>query len=377
MNTIIEAGDIFSLGAMLFTLAWLGFWIDRRPIGKKTSGVVWVLLVSMLLSNSGIVPFKSPVYDFVGSILVPLAIPLLLLKANLKRIFTESGRLIVIFALASAATVAGAIIGYALFDLGEAGAKVAGTYTGGWIGGAVNFVAVSQAVEMTPQEFSEALGASAGVSVLALMLLIALPSIKLIKQLFPENDDTGDTTLLPEVTQQKAPHFHITHIAGVLALSFSICAISGVIVDWIDRPHFLILFVTLVTILVANLAPKATAKVEGDFELGMIIMYLFFAAVGAGTDALSFIRSASVLFFYALTIIIVHLIIILAVARISGTSLREAIIASAAALVGPAPTAAIAASKGWSELVTPGIMCGIFGYVIGTFVGVSVTQLLQ
>ena len=55
----------------------------------------------------------------------------------------------------------------------------------------------------------------------------------------------------------------------------------------------------------------------------------------------------------------------------------EAIVASAAALVGPAPTAAIAISQGWRTLVTPGIMCGIFGYVIGTFVGVTVTAFLN
>ena len=62
--------------------------------------------------------------------------------------------------------------------------------------------------------------------------------------------------------------------------------------------------------------------------------------------------------------------------RLLKIQLDEAIVASGAALVGPAVTAAIATSKGWRHLVTPGIMCGIFGYVIATFIGVSITAML-
>ena len=76
-------------------------------------------------------------------------------------------------------------------------------------------------------------------------------------------------------------------------------------------------------------------------------------------------------------IIIVHLLIVLLAAKLLKVDLAEAVVASGAALVGPAVTAAIATSRGWRSLVTPGIMCGIFGYVIGTFVGVSVTAFLN
>ncbi len=80
--------------------------------------------------------------------------------------------------------------------------------------------------------------------------------------------------------------------------------------------------------------------------------------------------------FYGMFIIFTHIIIVLLVARWLKVDLAEAVIASGAALVGPAPTAAIAISQGWRSLITPGIMCGIFGYVIGTFVGVTVSALL-
>ena len=177
---MIIADNIFAIGALLFGLAWLGFWIDVSKLGKKTSGVIWVLVVGMLLSNTGAVPLKSPVYDFVCANLVPLAIPLLLFKADLREIFTKSGAVMVTFLIASCATVAGVMLGFFILDLGEIGPKVAGVYAGAWIGGAVNMLGVSQAVQMTPNEFSLSISASSLVSILALYFLLTIPSINFI-----------------------------------------------------------------------------------------------------------------------------------------------------------------------------------------------------
>ena len=374
--SLIPADNVFALGAILFCVAWLAFLIDTRPIGKKTSGVIWALGVSMLLSNTGIIPFSSPTYDFVGGSLVPLAIPLLLLKGDLRRIFRESGGVMIFFCIASMATVAGAVIGFYIMDLGEIGPKVAGVYTGGWIGGAVNVLAVSQAVEMTTQEFSVAISASSVVSMSALMLLIAIPSIGLIKRMVPTQVDKSAQVLPIEPEQDETPTLHLTHISGALALSFIICALAQSIAQWLQLTQYSILFITVLTIAVANAFPGKMAGLKGDFELGMLLMYLFFVAVGAGTDAISFIASAFHLFVYGMLIIIIHLVLVLFAARVMKVGMAEAIVASSAALVGPAVTAAIATSKGWKHLVTPGIMCGVFGYVIGTFIGVTVTTVL-
>ena len=374
--SLIPADNVFALGAILFCVAWLAFLIDTKPLGKKTSGVIWALGVSMLLSNTGIIPFSSPTYDFVGGSLVPLAIPLLLLKGDLRRIFRESGAVMIFFCIACMATVVGAVIGFYIMDLGEIGPKVAGVYTGGWIGGAVNVLAISQAVEMTSQEFSVSISASSVVSMSALMLLIAIPSIELIKRMIPTQTEDSAQLLPMELAQGETPTLHLTHISGALALSFIICGLAQSMAQWLQLPQYSILFITVLTIAVANVFPEKMAGLKGDFELGMLLMYLFFVAVGAGTDAISFIASAFHLFVYGMLIIIIHLVLVLFAARLMKVDMAEAIVASSAALVGPAVTAAIATSKGWKHLVTPGIMCGVFGYVIGTFIGVTVTAVL-
>ncbi len=375
--SLIPADNGFAIGAVLVGLAFMGFWLDSHPIGRKTSGMVWILIVAMLLSNFGITPLEAPAYGFVGQYMVSLAIPMLLLKANIGLILRESGKLLIVFTLATIATVAGAIVGFFLLDLGEIGPKVAGVYTGGWVGGAVNFLAVSEVVEMTDSEFTSAISASSVVSITALMVLIALPSIKWVTRHIPTKfEDSMSEEEKQRLRDEDRPQVRLKHLTGVLALSFTICAVANALAEFVKLPHFAILFVTIFTIIIANLFAPLMKKVEGDFEMGMIFMYIFFAMVGSATDATEFLDSAVVLLVYGMLIIAIHIAVVLLVARLLKIDLAEAIVASGAALVGPAATAAIAISRGWRSLITPGIMCGIFGYVIGTFIGVAVTKLL-
>jgi len=309
---------------------------------------------------------------------MPMAIPLLLFKADLRRIFRESGRVMITFLIASTATVAGAIIGFFLLDLGDIGPKVAGAYTGGWIGGAVNLVAVSEAVKMTPTEASLVLSASNPVSVTALALLLAITSVSWFSRFIPTafNDDIGDEER-KTIRESEAPRLIPAHIMGTLALSLGVCALAGYIGDLTGTRDYNILTITVLALIVANLIPGILRQVEGEFEAGMMLMYIFFAMIGAGTNATIFLESAVILFVFGMMIIVIHLAIVLMAAKALKIDLAEAVVGSGAALVGPAVTAAIAISKGWRPLVTPAIMCGVFGYAIGTFIGYGVAMLLS
>ena len=330
------------------------------------------------MSNVGVIPFTSGVYDFVGGTLVPLAIPMLLFKADLRRIFKESGVVLITFSIASTAVVIGAVLGFYLLDLGESGARVAGVYASGWIGGAVNFLAVSQAVGMTPEEFSSAMGAGSPVSNIALLLLVLIPSTPWLVRFVPSRIIRDAKTVRQNETADRivAPLMP-GHIIGVFAASFAICAVSNYLVVNHFGAQYGILLISVLSLALANLIPDRMAAVNGDFELGVILMYVFFAAVGAETNASAFLVTAMHFFFYGLFIILVHFIIVLAAAKVLKLDLADVIIGSGAALVGPAVTAAIATSQGWRNLVTPGILCGILGYAVGTFIGVALTAFLS
>jgi uncharacterized membrane protein len=374
---IISADNNTALAAIIFGLAWLGFWVDGKPISKILPGVPWVIGIGLLLSNTGIIPGDAPAYGFVGQYLLPLGVPFLLFKANLRGLFTDGGWVLPAFVISGLGVCAGAISGFFMFNLGPEGPEIAGTYAGAFIGGVVNFVAVSEAVQMSPAQFSVALGASAPASIIGLVVLAMLPAVPFIRRHFPSViiEHTNQTAVTK--SDDDAPLFRSDHVALGIAISFTICAVSGYVSNRLGLGNYNLFFITIITVIVANIAPNQFAKLQGDFALGMLCMYAFFAIIGAGTDAVSFIKSAPVLFVYCSYLLALQFVVLLLGAKLFKIDLAVAIIGSAAAIVGAAVAAALATTKGWKTLITPGITIGILGYVVANFIGVAIFKWLS
>ena len=79
---------------------------------------------------------------------------------------------------------------------------------------------------------------------------------------------------------------------------------------------------------------------------------------------------------FIVVMVSVHIVLIVLTGYFLKLDLAEVMIASNACILGPAPAAALAASRGWQSLVAPGILVGIFGYAVATFVGVSLAKAL-
>ena len=58
-------------------------------------------------------------------------------------------------------------------------------------------------------------------------------------------------------------------------------------------------------------------------------------------------------------------------------NLEECALAVNASIGGPTTAAAMAVSMGWSKLVLPALLAGLWGYTIGTAVGLMVGELLR
>ncbi|GIL89103.1 hypothetical protein Vretifemale_16972 [Volvox reticuliferus] len=140
-----------------------GLWSERTRLGKELSGALVSTLAGMFLANVGLLPAGAPELHTVYKYLLPLAIPMLLFAADLRRILAETGRLLVAFLLGSAATLGGSLAAMAVFPLGrflgEEGWKVASALTARHIGGAVNYMAVSEALSISPSTFGAGLAA--------------------------------------------------------------------------------------------------------------------------------------------------------------------------------------------------------------------------
>jgi uncharacterized membrane protein len=382
---LIDPGDVLSMSAVLLILTWLGFLVDASRLGKVMPGVVVILVGGTVLSNVGITPFSSSASNFVGQYVVAAAIPLLMIKADLKKIFTESGRVMIGFAAACVGIVTGVLLGYYLLQPWHVGAKTAAFYTGGFIGGTISMIAVGNAIQMTASEISVATGASMIPSVLGLMALVAIPGLKVVQQYLPMRRTRVDGAGAAEAAgaAMAAAEFRLTHISGALALTFGICAASRAIEGYVgrlvghDQSQYNILYVTTVTVAIANLFPQQLRRLRGEFDLGMIFMYLFFGMIGLGTNVTSFLNNAISLFFYVIFLLAVGIVITLLLARPLKLDLAEAVTGLGAAIVGPVATVAVVAGKGWHGMISPAVMTGIFCHIVGNFVGITVATLLQ
>jgi uncharacterized membrane protein len=230
---------------------------------------------------------------------------------------------------------------------------------------------------MTPTEFTIALGASAPAAIVGLMILVTLPSMKFIQRHFPSEHIHPANNERTAEMDGELPRFRLDHIAAALTISLVILAVSGLISAHFGIEQYNLIVVTVVTVTLVNLAPSLFAKLEGDFALGMLFMYAFFAMVGAGTDAVTFMHSAPELFFYCTFMLIIQFIVVLFVAKLLRFDLADVIIGSGAAIVGSAAAAGIAMAKGWKSHVTAGIAMGMLGKVIANFIGIAIFRWLS
>ena len=108
-ETLIAADDTWSLLTLLVVSVALAIWLEQTyRWASKISGAIIALLIALAASNLAIIPTACVLYDdIIWGFAVPMGIPLLLLNCNMKKIWKQTGRMMVIFLIGAAGTVAG------------------------------------------------------------------------------------------------------------------------------------------------------------------------------------------------------------------------------------------------------------------------------
>ncbi|MDZ7645517.1 MAG: DUF819 family protein [Woeseiaceae bacterium] len=380
MNPLIGPEQDFAIWAVLFALAAFGFWCERFPFGRKYSGVMLLITAAIVLSNLRIIPTAAPAYDVVWQYLVPIAIPLLLLQADLKRIFREAGATLVAFIIGAAAVVAGVLLGITVIDLGSDEAGLAGIFTGTYIGGSLNFAAVAEATRFADDSvLTAAVAADNVMTNLHLLLIIFLPGVAAFARRYPSRHQAIAAPQTPAASDavHRVPNLDVAGLLGALALAFALAAIgTGLTALW-GRPEYAILLTTALALVVSTFGQRLVSQLSGYTEAGNVLMFVFLATIGASADIWLLIEIAPVLFLFATIIVGVHLVLVFGIGRLLKLDLAELCIASAVCIGGPASAPAIASAKGWHDLVIPGVLAGSFGYASGSFIGMTVYELLR
>lgn len=372
----IAAGDHWGNWAFLLSAAAFGTWSEEKTSwGAALSGALVSILAGLAATAAGLISPGAPAHGAVMEYLLPAAVPLLLLGADLRRVVRTTGDLLKAFLIGSVATIIGTTVAYLLVpmrSLGHDSWKIAAALMGSYIGGAVNFVAVSEALGITPSVVAAGVAADNLISALYFMILFSLAS-KIPAE--PKNAATDGRKDGGE--PEGDGRFSVLNGGAAIALSFVICKAGSAIADRLGFQGGTLPCVTALVVFLATAFPGQLGKLAPAGEtMALILMQLFFTVVGANGNVVDAVTKAPSVFAFALVQVSVHLAVLLGVGKLVGLDRKPLLIASNANIGGPTTAAAMATAKGWSSLIVPGILVGIFGISIATFLGIGFGMLV-
>jgi uncharacterized membrane protein len=387
--SLITPENHLVLFAVIVAAAALGIWSEHKKWLGKVSGILVTMILMSILSMTGIVPvasnpkLKIEVYDLIFSYFIPLSIPLMLIGSNVMRIIREGGKLLVAFLIGALGVVLGSFIATYFINLGADSGNAAGVIAATLIGGSMNFIATGEILNFSTHPlFSATIAVDNFAANAYILMLFAIPSFKFLARFFMKPKIENLETTVNSHNEESYP-ITIERIALSMLIAALIAGVGSLISPAIQylfssKMSMNILIITILSVLIANILPKKLKKLEDTaFAIGLWMMYIFLAAIGASTNLSDMLQVGPAVLGFYLIILFFHLIFMISLAKFFKLDVYEIIIASAANIMGPSVAAPMAASLGQKKLITPGILVGILGYVIGTFIGVSIAMALS
>lgn len=386
MNSLIAADQHFLVLMMVFAAAAFGIWSEHKKWFGKVSGILVTMISMSVLAMAGVVPVGSgtdvsvPVYDMVFDYFIPISIPMLLLSSNIIKIIRESGKLLIAFIIGAIGVVIGCFVAFYIIDLGDDAGNTAGVIASTLVGGSINFIATGETLNFsTNPYFSATIAVDNFVANLYVLFLFLVPALGFLARFFAKpKAENGQE----QVESAAKTGISMEKMALSVGIAITIAAIGKWVAPYIQNLlntdlNLSILLITILSLAAANLFPKRLKPLEDTaFSIGLWMMYAFLAVIGAATNLQEVLKVGPNLLLFYLIIMVFHFVFLLFTAKLFKLDVYEVIISSAANIMGPSVAAPMAASLGQKKLVTPGILVGILGYVIGTFVGVSIALVL-
>ncbi|KHE66825.1 DUF819 domain-containing protein, partial [Halobacillus sp. BBL2006] len=364
-SSLIKSDDIWLLWAFLAGWAAVSIYLEQRfQWASKVSGAIIALIGAMVLANLQVIPLQSPAYDTVWNYVVPLAIPLLLFKANIKKIWNESGRLLFIFFISAAGTVAGSIIAFLLLkDFIPGLDKVGAMLTGSYIGGGVNFAALSTKFEASGELVSSTVVADNLMMALYFFVLMALPAINFFTKNFStpymdgRKNSSGEEAGTEAASYWGRKEMSLQDIGLAIGTAFVLVAVSFQLAGWLDglipsgdEVNFFYnslngifgdnyLMLTTLTMLAVTFFPRYFESIRGSQEIGTYLIYIFFVVIGVPASIVLIFQNAPLLLVFVFIIVATNMIVSFAIGKVFKFSLEEVVVASNANIGGPTTAA--------------------------------------
>ena len=221
-------------------------------------------------------------------------------------------------------------------------------------------------------------------------VLLAIPSIAFFRRHYAHPYERAANEGIREGENRAASYWgrkeiSLLDIAKVVASGFILVAVSVKLADWMGAHPSLptalrgilgskYFVVTTLTVLIVTLFPKFFEEARGSQEIGTFLIYIFLVVIGTPASIKAILFQSPIILLFCSFAVVVNMAVTLLVGKLFGFNLEELLISSNATIGGPTTAAAMAISKGWDDLVLPAMLVGVWGYVIGNWIAITLGQ---
>jgi uncharacterized membrane protein len=368
-----------AIGALLAAVVWVSVRLEERyTLVRSLSSALVAILLAMALSNLGLIPGNSPTYDFLFGPGVSAGIALIMLSVDLRSVIRAGPTMLAAFGIGAVGSAVGAIVAALIFGgaVGPEAWKLGGQYTGTYVGGGMNFAALAQAFDTSPDLFTAATASDVIVTALWMLACLAVPVLLRRPRADAAAADpspaaaAGAAGAVPQATLERALQSSIRPVplrdaAALIAITLGALWLSGRLADLVPLPQ--VLWLTTIALIAAQF--PGVKALAGSGLWGNYLMLLFLASNGARSVIHDIFLVGPPVFYFAATTVAVHGLLIFGLGMLFRIDLGTLAVASQANVGGPASAMALASARGYTDRVLPGVAVGLLGYAGGTYVG--------
>ena len=243
------------------------------------------------------------------------------------------------------------------------------------IGGGINYIAVCRSLGASPQAISAGLVVDNIFALLYFPVTSALGAGRPDVSILQEQSKSGKESTSLDGSNDDSEFFSVQGVTTALFLSAALLWVG----ERVGGVGGALPCCTILTVLLASFAParfirplQAPANI-----LGTTCLYLFFATAGSpGIAVAESVRASLIpLSLFLISLYGIHGLVLTILHKVfpkrAAFSPQRLLVASSAAIGGPATSVALAQTHNWKSLEVPSLLVGNIGYAIATFCGIG------
>lgn len=365
---------------------------QKFVIVQKIGTVLIAYLVGIVMALSGLFPTPSEsvemrtLQDWFMNITVPLAIPLMLFNCNFKLWTKSLPKTFTALICGLIAIVASVIISYLVFksskiqDLPDLSALMVGIYTGG----TMNFAAIGKALNIDPNLLITSLTFEMLITFPFIVFLIA-GGFRIFRKLLPYSDKS----ITIEINGEDLENGSFESYKGMfkkntfpktllgLGISFLFMAIgAGLSLLITGKLNELVVILTITTLGILASFNQKVRELPKTFELGMFFILIFSIVVASQFNIQAINSEVFNVFWFVLVVLCLSIFVHFLLCRLFKVSGDLFTVAIVGMLCSPPFIPPIVGAMKNKKVLISGIVIGLIGYAVGTYLGVLMSVIL-